>query len=97
MKIIQNVIISFNVLEKENEGPIQIEKGFAIIGTMVINKENPYLISKALMNRFVAIYLDNYLEINDKNMDIIIDNIGQKLNLQIKESFENIKKIKIEI
>ena len=86
--------VTFNVLEKENESPIQIEKGFAIIGTMVINKENPYLISKALMNRFVAIYLDNYLEINDKNMDIIIDNIGQKLNMQIKESFENIKKNK---
>ena len=47
-----NVI--FNVLEKENEGPIQIEKGFAIIGTMVIIKENPYLISKSLMNRFVV-------------------------------------------
>ena len=59
---------------------------------MVINKENPCLISKALMNRFAAIYLDDYLEINDINMDIIIDNTSQKLNKQIKKSFENIKK-----
>ena len=86
--------VTYNVLEKENEGPIQIKKGFTIIGTMVITKENPYLISKALMNRFVAIYLDKYFEFNDKNIDIIIDNTVQKLNKQIKESFENIKKNK---
>ena len=56
------------MLEKENEGPIQIKKGFAIIGTMVLNKDNKNSISKALMNRFSSIHLDDYLEINNKNL-----------------------------
>ena len=34
-----------------------MKKGFSIIGTMIVDKENNNSISKALMNRFVAIYV----------------------------------------
>ena len=71
-----------------------MKNGFTIIGTMIINKDNNSLISKALMNRFVAIYLDDYFEINDNNLDIIIDNTIQKLNKEINESLQNIKQNK---
>ena len=69
--------VKYNVLENENEEPVEMKNGFTIIGTMIINKDNNSLISKALMNRFVAIYLDDYLEINDINLEIIIDNTIQ--------------------
>ena len=71
-----------------------MKNGFTKIGTMIINKDNNSLISKALMNRFVAIYLDDYLEINDINLEIIIDNTIQKLNKEINESLQNIKQNK---
>jgi hypothetical protein len=35
---------------------------------MVLNKDNKNSISKALMNRFSSIHLDDYLEINNKNL-----------------------------
>ena len=79
--------VQYNILEKENEGPIQILKGFSIIGTMTLDKENKNMISKALMNRFVAIYVDNDIEINNNNLDIIIENTGKKLNQQIERNF----------
>ena len=47
--------VEYNILEKENEGPIKMKNGFTIIGTMTLDKENKNSISKALMNRFVAI------------------------------------------
>ena len=78
--------VEYNILEKESEGPIQMNKGFSIIGTMVINKENKNSISKALMNRFVAIYIDNDIKIDDKNLKIIIENTGKKIDKQIKEA-----------
>ena len=71
-----------------------MKNGFTIIGTMIINKDNNSLISKALMNRFVAIYLDDYLEFNNNNLEIIIDNTIQKLNKEINESLQNIKQNK---
>ena len=71
-----------------------MKNGFTKIGTMIINKDNNSLISKALMNRFVDIYLDDYLEINDISLDIIIDNTIQKLNKEINESLQNIKQNK---
>ena len=83
--------VTYNILEKENEGPINIKKGFCIIGTMTLDKENKNSISKALMNRFVAIYVDNDMEINSQNLDIIIENVGKKLDKQIKtEKIEEI-------
>ena len=84
-----NINFKYNVLEKENKEPVPIKQGFVIIGTMVIDEENKNVISKALMNRFVAIYLDEYLEINEQNLKDIIDNTEKKLNRQLKESFEN--------
>ena len=77
--------VEYNILEKENEGPIQIKKGFSIIGTMTLDKDNKNSISKALMNRFVAIYIDNDFEINNENLNIIIENTGKKIDAQIKE------------
>ena len=77
--------VEYNILEKENEGPIQIKSGFSIIGTMNLNKENKNTISKALMNRFVAIYVDNDIEINNQNLNFIIENSCKKLNKQIQE------------
>ena len=77
--------VTYNILEKENEGPIQMNKGFSIIGTMTLDKENKNSISKALMNRFVAIYIDNDLDINDENLQLIIENTGKKINKQIDE------------
>lgn len=71
-----------------------MKNGFTKIGTMIINKDNNSLISKALMNRFVAIYLDDYLESNNNNLEIIIDNTIQKLNKEINESLQNIKQNK---
>lgn len=71
-----------------------MKNGFTKIGTMIINKDNNSLISKALMNRFVAIYLDDYLEFNNNNLEIIIDNTIQKLNKEINESLQNIKQNK---
>ena len=77
--------VEYNILEKENEGPIQMKKGFAIVATMSIDKENNNSISKALMNRFVPIYVDNDIDINNQNLNIIIENIGKKLDSQIQE------------
>ena len=77
--------VEYNILEKENEGPIQMKSGFSIIGTMSIEKDNKSSISKALMNRFIAIYIDNDIEINNDNLKIIIDNIGKQLNNQINK------------
>ena len=82
-------IVKYNVLEKENEAPIEMKKGFVIIGTMVIDENNDSQISKTLMNRFAAIYLDEYLDINEKNLDNIVENRGKLLNIQIKECLEN--------
>ena len=85
--------VEYNILEKENEGAIQMKKNFVIIATMNIDKnnENKNTISKALMNRFVAIYLDNDLDenINQENLSIIIENTGKKLDRQIKELYKN--------
>ena len=75
--------VEYNILEKENEGPIKMEKGFCIIGTMIIDKDNKHSISKALMNRFVAIYVDNDIEINNLNLKFIIENICKKLDKEI--------------
>ena len=77
--------VEYTILEKENEGPIKMNKGFSIIGTMNIDKENKNSISKALMNRFVAIYIDNDLEINDEDLKKIIENTGKKIDKQIHE------------
>ena len=82
-------IVKYNVLEKENEAPIEMKKGFVIIGTMVIDENNDSQISKALMNRFVAIYLDEYLDTNENNLENIIENRGKLLNIQINECLEN--------
>ena len=57
----------YYAFEKEDD-EINIEKGFCIIGTMVIDKENNNIISKSLMNRFVAINIDEYLDINGRNI-----------------------------
>ena len=77
--------VEYNILEKENEGPIKMKKGFSILATMRIDKDNNKSISKALMNRFVPIYVDNDMDINKENLNIIIENIGKKLDSQIKE------------
>ena len=52
---------------------------------MVIDEENN-IISKALMNRFVAIYLDEYLELNDNNLKEIINKTENRLNMQLLKS-----------
>ena len=77
--------VEYNILEKENEGPIQMLEGFSIIGTMCLDNENKNTISKALLNRFVAIYFDNDIEINNDNLNLIIENRCKMLNKQIKE------------
>ena len=59
---------------------------------MNLNKDNKNLMSKALMNRFVAIYVDNDIEIDDKNLNIIIENTCKKLNKQINEMNNKILK-----
>ena len=53
---------------------------------MTLDKENKNLISKALMIRFVAIYVDNDIEINNENLNLIIENTGKKLYQQIQEN-----------
>ena len=75
-------IVEYNILEKENEGPIQMQKGFSIIGTMVLDKENKNNITKALMNRSVAIYVDNDIDINN-NLKKIIEITGKNIGKQI--------------
>ena len=82
--------VEYNILEKENSGSIKMKKGFSIIGTMSLNKDNKNSISKALMNRFVAIYVDNDLKITKENINIIIGNTCKKLDKQIKELNSNI-------
>ena len=70
--------IEFNLNEKETEDPIKIEKNFIIIGTMRIDEDNK-LLSKALMNRFVSIYIDE-ININMNNDYIIEDIISKTIN-----------------
>ena len=91
----------YNIIEKENisqkgnddtkkDNQLIIEKGFIIIGTMAIDENNfNNQISKSLMNRFVAIYLDEYLEIKNSILNTIIDNTANKLNSKIKEPIKN--------
>ena len=67
---------TFLIPQKEGDNEINIKDGFVIIGTMKNDKNNT--ISKALMNRFVAIYLDE-LKVNENNIDDIIIKIGKKL------------------
>ena len=64
---------------------------------MNLNKDNKNMISKALMNRFVAIYVDNDIEINDKNLDIIIENTCKKINKQIIKMNNNFTKNEVKI
>ena len=86
--------VEYNILEKENDGhPIKIKNGFSIIGTMCLTKDNKNIISKALMNRFVAIYVDNNIKINKNNLAIIIENTCKKLSKQIIEQNKIIKEI----
>ena len=77
-------------MEKENEDPIEMKSGFTIIGTMVLDEDNKDSISKALMNRFVAVYLDDYLEINDNNLKIFLENTIKKLNGEFNKNLGNI-------
>ena len=84
--------IEFNLNEKESEKPIKIKKNFIIIGTMRIDEDNK-LLSKALMNRFVSIYIDEInININDDHTieDIISKTINSmKKNISLVN--ENIK------
>ena len=79
--------IEFNLNEKETEEPIKIKENFIIIGTMRIDEDNK-LLSKALMNRFVSIYIDEInININD---DLIIQDIISKTINSMKKNIENI-------
>ena len=76
--------LSYKVVQ--NKGDIlKIKKGskFVIIGT--IKQEHLNNISKALLNRFVVIYVDEK-RITENNIDLnMIDKIIQNLNLRLKK------------
>lgn len=93
---IYNENLTYNIIEKENEELIKIKKEFVIIGVLVIDKEINNTITKSLINKFVAIYLDDYMKINDKNVENNIENTEIILNKQIKESLDYYQKIKNE-
>ncbi|ORX61262.1 hypothetical protein BCR36DRAFT_408210 [Piromyces finnis] len=80
--------VQFNLIEKDNKEVINIGKGFVIIGTMKMEEEKKLTISKALMNRFVAIYLDNF-SLNNEAIEKITDLTIQKLNTSIYNTNEN--------
>ena len=61
---------------------------------MIIDKEKPDSISKALMNRFVSIYADNDIGINNNNINIIIEKTGKKLDMEIKEIYKVLENAK---
>ena len=60
---------------------------------MIIDKEKPDSISKALMNRFVSIYVDNDIDINN-NINIIIEKTGKKFDMEIKEIYKVLENTK---
>jgi len=77
--------VQFKLIEKDNKEQIDIGKGFVIISTMVI-EEGKEMMSKALMNRFVAIYLDDFTlnsETIEKITKITIKNLNNKLEYNI--------------
>ncbi|ORX59905.1 hypothetical protein BCR36DRAFT_408277 [Piromyces finnis] len=78
--------VKFNVKEKGDEEYVNIEKGFIIIGTMKV-EEGIEKISKALMNRFVAIYLDDF-SLNAEVIEKITYLTVKKLENKNKKSFE---------
>lgn len=79
--------LSYKVVQ--NKGDIlKNKKGskFVIIGT--IKQEHLNNISKALLNRFVVIYVDEK-RITEKNIDLnMIDKIIQNLNFRLKKNLE---------
>ena len=77
------------ILQKgeDNEVLINGKNNFIIIGTM--KYENTTNISKALMNRFVSIYLDE-IKINQNNADLIITKTIENINDDQKNKFKSI-------
>ena len=78
------------ILQKSEDKEISINeknKNFIIIGTM--KYENSTNISKALMNRFVAIYLDEII-ISQDNADLIITKTIENINEKEKIKFKSI-------
>ncbi|OUM69791.1 hypothetical protein PIROE2DRAFT_57210 [Piromyces sp. E2] len=74
--------VQFKLIEKDNKEQIDIGKGFVIISTMSI-EDGQEMMSKALMNRFVPIYLDDFLlnsETIKKITEITIKNVCHKIN-----------------
>jgi len=70
--------VQFKLIEKNNSEQVDIGKGFIVIGTMEM-KDGKEVISKALMNRFVAINLDDF-ELNSVAIEKITDMTIKKLN-----------------
>ena len=86
--------IKFNVNEKESGDSIAIKNTFIIIGTMRIDDDNKFL-SKALMNRFVSIYVDE-ININDENIfNEIISNTINKIDKNLEIVNKNIEDAEI--
>ncbi|ORY29839.1 hypothetical protein LY90DRAFT_512768 [Neocallimastix californiae] len=73
--------VQFKLMEKNNKEQINIGKGFVIIGTMEI-EEGKEMMSKALMNRFVAIYLDDFV-LNSQSIEQITKLTIKKLNTKL--------------
>jgi len=81
--------VQFKLIEKDNKELISIGKGFVMIGTMSI-EEGKKMMSKALMNRFVTIYLDDIL-LNSDAIEVITEKTIEKLNnkLEYNMSFDS--------
>ena len=86
----KNNQMNFNFIEHEFDKPKKIKQNFIMIGTMRIddNDDEKKIISKALMNRFVSIYVDE-ININEQFKNIISITVN-KLKEEIQKMNENL-------
>ena len=81
----------YSVIQNNEEKEIIVKKNFIIIGTMKDNKNEN--ISKALINRFISIYI-NEMNINKNNIEeLIIKSIKKYNESQNKEENINTNKL----
>ncbi|KAG4105393.1 hypothetical protein H8356DRAFT_1027608 [Neocallimastix lanati (nom. inval.)] len=79
--------VQFKLIEKNNKEQIDIGKGFVIISTMSIENSQE-TISKALMNRFVAIYLDDF-SLNSETIEKITEKVIKNINTKLIKNISN--------
>jgi len=74
--------VVFKLIEKDNKEQINIRKGFVVIGTMEL-EEGKEMISNALMNRFVPIYLDDF-SLDSNKIKEITEKTVKKLTIKVE-------------